>query len=77
MKRPAVRRITSLFIPLALLAIAAPAQDQKTLRARLEAKQKAEFFAVADWTTDFATAKQRARDGKKLIFAYFTRSYAP
>ncbi len=81
MTRLSLRRTPPLAILLTLLTLTAGAaaqhRDQETLRALLEKKQQAEFFEVADWATDLAMAKQRAEQSRKLIFAYFTRSYAP
>ncbi|HYC77814.1 MAG TPA: hypothetical protein VEI02_09320 [Planctomycetota bacterium] len=57
----------------------APAQQSKSqeelVKLRDEKLQK-EFLKKADWTTDYDAAKARAMKEGKLIFAYFTRSYA-
>ncbi len=47
------------------------------LNATLEQKLAKEFVKNADWELDFDTALKKATDSNKLIFAYFTRSYAP
>jgi hypothetical protein len=67
---------TLLLLPLALLALAtiASAQDMES---RLEEKLAKDFVKNADWVTDFDAAKAKAKESGKLIFAYFTRSYAP
>ena len=36
-----------------------------------------EFVKNAAWVTDYDKAKEQAAKDGKLIFAYFTRSYAP
>jgi len=52
------------------------AQDQELMKKNLEKKLDAEFLKNASWITDFDKAKEEAKKTKKLIFAYFTRSYA-
>ena len=63
---------------LALLVAASPAraQDQEQMKKNLEHKLEQEFLKNASWITDFDKAKEEAKKTKKLIFAYFTRSYA-
>jgi hypothetical protein len=53
------------------------AQDDEALAARRDEKLKAEFLQFADWTTDYDEARKRAKETKRPIFAYFTRSYSP
>ena len=66
----------------ATLLAAAPAEAQRQpptqeeLQARLDAKKALPWLTKADWTTDFDEAKKRAEESGKVIFAYFTRSYA-
>lgn len=55
---------------------AARAQDQEQMKKNLEHKLEQEFLKKASWITDFDKAKDEAKKTKKLIFAYFTRSYA-
>lgn len=50
--------------------------DQDTMKANLEAKLAKEFIAFGGWITDYDEARARAAKEGKLIFAYFTRSYA-
>jgi len=51
-----------------------PTQEELVgLRAEKLAKP---VFQKADWTFDYDAARERAREEGKLIFAYFTRSYA-
>jgi hypothetical protein len=66
-----------------LLAVAASgpagAQEEKaeTLEQKLEAKLKEPFVSNAPWVLDLAEATKKAKEEKKLVFAYFTRSYSP
>lgn len=59
---------------LALLSVPTFAQD---FEANLENKMAKEFVKNAAWETDYDKARERAATDGKLIFAYFTRSYAP
>lgn len=59
-----------------LLAFSATASAQ-SMEERLAAKLKKPFLKNAAWVLDFAEAKRRAKAEDKVIFAYFTRSYAP
>jgi len=59
-----------------LLALAGSAAAQ-SMEERLEAKLKKPFLKNAAWVLDFAEAKRQAKAQNRLIFAYFTRSYAP
>ena len=70
---------TSLF-PLALATLAAllNAQDEQAELVKLRAKKlQAEFLTKAPWQLDFSKAQAAAQGEQKLIFGYFTRSYAP
>ena len=53
----------------------APAQDSE--RAKFERKIAEPWVRNGGWTTDFDRAKASADKADALIFAYFTRSYAP
>lgn len=65
----------------ALLATLLPAQnrpqpsqdDLKTLRKEKMAKP---VFQKAAWVTDYDKAREQAKKENKLLFTYFTRSYA-
>ncbi len=65
----------------ALLASLLPAQnrsqpsqeDLKKLRTEKLAKP---VFQKATWVTDYDKARAQAKKENKLLFAYFTRSYA-
>ena len=52
-------------------------QEQAALRKKLESKLSEKWVSIQNWTTDYNLARQRAAQSGKLIFAYFTRSYAP
>jgi len=60
---------------LGALALAAAAQDD--LQAKLDEKLSKEFVKKTPWVLDYDEAMQKAKESNKLIFAYFTRSYAP
>ena len=47
------------------------------LKARLEKELSGAWIKNADWVMDFDAAKAKSKASGKLIFAYFTRSYAP
>lgn len=47
------------------------------LKSRLEKELSAAWIKNADWVMDFDAAKAKSKASGKLIFAYFTRSYAP
>ncbi len=63
------------FLGMALTAAAQTSRED--LEKRLQAKLDSEFLKKADWQTDYAAAREQSRKSGKLIFAYFTRSYAP
>ncbi len=46
-------------------------------RRRYEEYMKKSYIEHAGWVFDLEEARTRARREKKLIFVYFTRSYAP
>ncbi|MFQ5506640.1 MAG: hypothetical protein ACE5F1_17865 [Planctomycetota bacterium] len=51
--------------------------SQEELIARRDQKLAEPFFEHADWITDYDKARAAARRERKLIFTYFSRSYAP
>jgi hypothetical protein len=53
---------------------APPSQDE--LKKRYEDKLTKPFLAAATWTTDYDKARATAKEEGKLLFGYFTRSYA-
>ena len=62
---------------LSALALGMGLAAQTDLAAKLEDKLASPFLKNADWFTDFDKAKARAKESGKVIFGYFTRSYAP
>jgi hypothetical protein len=50
--------------------------DQEEMKASFAAMQAEPWFTDGAWITDFDTAKQKAAETGKPIFAYFTRTYA-
>ncbi len=62
---------------LALLLAVAATSSAETVEEKLEAKLKEPFVANAPWILDYADALRQAKAEKKIIFAYFTRSYSP
>ncbi len=75
---------TTLLIPFALALLAAPAaqaraqtQTQDQLRANLEKKLAKDFVESGSWRLDFNEAKAEAGRENKLLFVYFTRTFAP
>ncbi len=61
---------------IALLALAALAAAQ-SLEEKLAKELQKPFVKKVAWELDFDKALARAGEEKKLVFAYFTRSYAP
>jgi hypothetical protein len=62
---------------LALLALASTAAAQQSLEEKRDQKLKSPFLSRAAWITDYDRAREESRKTGKVIFAYFTRSYAP
>lgn len=70
--------LRSAAIALAFLAAAADAsaQDQEQLKKNLDKKLESDFLKKSAWFLDYDEAKAAAKKSNRLIFAYFTRSYA-
>ena len=66
---------------LACLPVVATAQrkpaDPADLRAKLEKKLAKPFVKGGGWLLDYDVARAKAKEDKKLVFVYFTRSFAP
>lgn len=60
-----------------LTAGLAAQKSQEELKALREEKLASEFLSKASWITDYDKARAEAKKSKKVIFAYFTRSYSP
>ena len=65
-----------------LLLPGAPALAQgsgaaESLQERYDKKVKKGFIKKIAWEQDYDEARKTAAESGKLIFAYFTRSYAP
>ncbi len=63
---------------LPLLALQATSDEkQAKYRKNLQAKLAKKFVKSGSWLLDYKTAKARAAKEDKLLFVYFTRSFAP
>jgi len=73
-----LRHSASLALLAALAPLATPAaQDQADLRARYEEKLSHDFVGYGGWITDYDEARAKAKAENKVLFVYFSRSYAP
>ena len=55
----------------------APAFAQDDLVAKYQEKIAESWVSHGNWSEDFDGVLARAKAEKKVVFAYFTRSYAP
>ena len=72
-------RVTAISLALTLILTGSTwAQDTKTadLEKRYQDKLEKEFCTKLEWQATLSEASANARGEKKLIFGYFTRSYA-
>ena len=53
------------------------AQETDDLQAKLDDKLAKSFVTHGNWITDYDEARRIAKEEGKLMFVYFTRSYAP
>ena len=51
--------------------------DQEDMQHRKEELLSEPWLQKANWVMSFAEAKAKARETGRMIFGYFTRSYAP
>lgn len=72
-----MRNVRTPATALALLLAMAATGSAQSLEEKLQAKLKEPFVSNAAWVLDYADALKQARDGKKVVFGYFTRSYQP
>jgi hypothetical protein len=63
-------------ILLVLLGLCSAAGAQDDLQQKLDKKLDAPFLKKAAWSTDYDKALATAAESGRLLFAYFTRSYA-
>jgi len=61
---------------LASPALAKEEDQQAALRAKYDKKVALAFVGHGGWIVDYDAARAKAKAEGKLIFAYFTRSYA-
>ena len=61
-----------------LLSVLASAQesDPEVLKERLATELAKPFIEYGGWVTDYDAAREQANKQGKVLFAYFTRSYA-
>lgn len=59
------------------LATAQGGDRQQKMKDNFEKKLASEFMKKADWKTDYDAVRAEAAKSGEVIFAYFTRSYAP
>ena len=65
--------VSTALSPVPLFAADGPAE----LRANLNEKLAKKFVKAGGWVLDYDQAQKRAREEKKPIFIYFTRTFAP
>lgn len=65
-----------LLATLALSASLAGQKSQEELIQLRDEKLAKPVFKLADWNTDYDAVRAEAKKSGKLVFAYFTRSYA-
>lgn len=61
----------------AALLLAASAAQAQTLEEKLEKKLAKPFVENVAWVQDYDAALAKAKESGRIIFAYFSRSYAP
>jgi len=75
MKPTLILPLAALLAPL-LSAQNRPQPDQEKLQQLRTEKLKKPVFQKATWLTDYDAARAQANKDGKLLFTYFTRSYA-
>ncbi len=65
--------------PMALLGavLLSTAVSAQSMEEKYQQKLKKDFVSHVDWVQSLEDAQKAAKESKKLIFGYFTRSYAP
>ncbi len=64
-------------LAMAILAALSTSALAETNEEKLQKKLKAPFLKSVAWELDYDAALKKAKDQNKVIYAYFTRSYAP
>lgn len=77
-----MRRAMQAAILLGTLLLGADAQAgthglQGNNQQKYEKALEADFISFGGWVTDYDVARERAKKEGKLIFTFFSRSYAP
>lgn len=72
-----MRTVRTSVTALGLLLLMAASSSAQSFEEKLEEKLKEPFVSKAAWVLDYADALKKAKEEKKIVFAYFTRSYAP
>ena len=77
MRRTFLPAVVSILLGTGFAADLVAQQDQADLAKLRDKKLKSSFLKKAAWFTDFDKARAKAQKDGKIIFTYFTRSYAP
>lgn len=67
-----MRVLPSCVLAFAFSLGAARGQEAADPAQLLRAKLASPFLELADWTTDYDVARQRAKEREQLVFGYFT-----
>ena len=71
-----MRLLLSSLLAALCFALPAAAHDVEALTKKRDAKLAEDWFTSNGWTSDYDQARKKAKESGKVIFAYFTRSYA-
>ncbi|MEE2887603.1 MAG: hypothetical protein VX951_09250 [Planctomycetota bacterium] len=74
---PRAYAVSFIFTLCATAAAQGPDSKQDELKNKLAKKLAGTWIKNTAWQTDLADAKAKSKASGKLIFGYFTRSYAP
>jgi len=69
--------IRSMCVATLALGLCVVALAEESLEQKRDKKLKSEYLKKAAWITDYDKARAEAEKSGKLIFAFFSRSYAP
>ena len=70
------RALAALSVGVLALTAVSPAQDQEHFITERAKKLAKPLFQKANWIFDYDKAREEAKKQGKLLFTYFTRSYA-